>query len=220
MDEIRLCEFYILLTQIIVDNDNSILSFKEFVPVYDQGFKPQTLIRQLDGSIRWLDIDLSLNILVNNQFIGTDIYYDKGRIGLGRQPLHNYKVDIAVPANTIITAFHVGDGSYGFSMGNGTTHGFVPEIIGIGSDEKDAGLYFVGVAGNDVSSNIPLIILDGRNFGGTKLTNRPILGITSGNYNEYSFLIQADGNVIINGLSLLKILTNLQNQINELQTQH
>jgi hypothetical protein len=205
----------ILLTQIIVEN--SLNTFKEFVPVYDSSCNSQTLIRQLDGNIRWLNIDLSLNILVNNKFLGTDIYYDKGRIGLGRQPLRNYKVDIEVSSNKIITAFHVGDGSYGFAMGNGTTDGFVPEIIGIGSNENDAGLYFVGIAGNDVSSNVPLILLDGRNFGGTKLTNRPILGITSGNYNEYSVLIQSNGDIILNGLSLLEILADYQKQINDLK---
>jgi hypothetical protein len=205
----------IILTKIIVEN--SLNTFKEFVPAYDQSHNPQTLIRQQDGSIRWLDIDLSLNILVNNQFLDTDIYYDKGRIGLGRLPLHNYKVDIAVPTNKLMTAFHIGDGSYGFSMGNGTTQGFVPEIIGIGSDENDAGLYFVGIAGNDTSSDIPLIILDGRNYLGQKLTNRPILGITSGNYNEYSLLIKSDGNVLLNGISLLEIIADLQRQINDLK---
>jgi len=205
----------ILLTQIIVEN--SLNTFKEFVPAYDKSFNTQTLVKQPDGNIKWLEIDISLNILVDNKFLNTDIYYDNGRIGVGRHPLHNYKVDIAIPKNTLMTALHVGDGSSGFSMGNGTTLGFLPEIIGIGSDENDAGLYFVGIAGNDVSSDIPLIILDGRNSGGLKLTDRPILGITSGSYNDYAVLINSNGDIILNGTSLLETIADLQKQINDLK---
>ena len=157
-----------------------------------------------------------------------DIYYDKGRIGLGRYPLFNYKVDLSVPKDTLLTAFHIGDGSFGFSMGNGTTQGFIPEIIGVGSDENDAGLYFIGISGNDVSSSIPLVIIDGRNTFGDRLTNRPIFGITSGNYNEYVLVVDAEGNIEINGEvsvkslkingeSVINIINNLQDQINELK---
>lgn len=206
----------IILNQIVIDN--SLFSFKEIIPLYEYSDNPQTLIKYQDGSISWCSIDLSLNLVINNRFKDTDIYYDNGRIGLGRLPLFNYKVDIAVPKNTLMTAFHIGDGSFGFSMGNGTTSGFIPEIIGIGSDENDAGLYLVGIAANDISSNIPLIILDGRNSGGLKLTNRPILGITSGIYNEYSVLINANGDIILNGISLLETIAYLQRQINGLKS--
>ena len=118
-----------------------------------------------------------------------------------------------------MTAFHIGDGSVGFSMGNGTTMGFVPQILGIGGDENDAGLYFVGIAGNDRSSNIPLIILDGRDAYNDKLINRPILGITSSKYNKYMLLIDAKGNlnlendVILQNKSLINIIEKLQKDV-------
>lgn len=220
----------ILLQQIILDNSS--FAFKEVVPFYELNSDPQALIRYEDGRLLWSPIDLSLNIIVNNKFIDTDIYYAGGRIGLGRYPLFNYRVDLAIPKNTIITALHIGDGSFGFSMGNGTSQGFIPEIIGVGSDENDTGLYFVGIAGNDSSSNIPLIILDGRNAYNAKLTNRPILGITSANYNEYSVSIDASDNLNVkeeiiakdlrfkdyNNISLLGIIRDLQEQINDLKT--
>ena len=206
----------IILNQIL--SDGSSFAIKELIPSYIQSDNIQTLVKTPNNSIYWSYIDLSLNIIVNNRLLETDIYYDKGRVGLGRSPLFNYKVDIAVPSNTLMTAFHIGDGSFGFSMGNGTTQGFVPEIIGIGSDENDTGLYFVGIAGNNVSSDIPLIILDGRNTFNRKLTNRPIFGVTSGNYNEYVFLIDASGDVKLNGVSILKIIADLQTQIDDLKT--
>jgi len=158
-----------------------------------------------------------------------NVCYDDGRIGIGRFPMYKYRFDLAIPRNDTVTAFHIGDGTYGFSMGNGTTEGFVPEIIGVGSDETDAGLYLVGIAGNDVSSNIPLILFDGRSTYNTPLTNRPILGVTTGNYNEYVLSIDSQGNiniqgdisvndVKINGSSLIDMLIDLQKQINELKT--
>lgn len=217
----------IILNQIFPDGSS--FKIKETFPLYAYSDAPQTLIKHGDASIYWASIDLSLNIIVNNKLVDTDIYYDNGRVGIGRFPLFNYKIDVQMPKDTLMTAFHIGDGSFGFSMGNGTNKGFVPEIIGIGSDENDTGLYLVGVAGNDVSSNIPLIILDGRNAFGERLINRPILGVTSGNYNEYLMLLDSSenlnvknniitSNIIVNGLSLLKIIADLQEQINELQT--
>jgi len=206
----------ILLQQIIVDNSS--FSFQEIVPKYLYTDTNQTLVRDKDGNILWIELDTSLNLIVDNKFCGTNIYYVDGRIGINRYPLYNYRIDLAIPRNTVITALHIGDGSFGFSMGNGTTQGFVPEIIGIGSDENDTGLYFVGIAGNNVSSDIPLIILDGRNTFNRKLTNRPIFGVTSGNYNEYVFLIDASGDVKLNGVSILKIIADLQTQIDDLKT--
>jgi len=216
----------ILLNQIIVDNSS--FSFKEVVPLYQYTDQVQVLTRY-DSSILWAPIDLSLNIILNNRLKNTDIYYVDGRVGFGRFPLFNYKVDIAVPKNKIITALHIGDGSFGFSMGNGTSLGFVPEIVGIGSDENDAGLYFVGMAGNNVSSNVPIVILDSRSVYNDKLINRPIFGITSANYREYSILVDALDNlnvkgnisatdVMLNNISLTKIIKELQEQIDELKT--
>jgi hypothetical protein len=138
-------------------------------------------------------------------------------------------VDIAIPKDTLMTGFHIGDGSFGFSMGNGTTQGYIPEIIGIGSDENDTGLYFVGIAGNNNQSNIPLIILDGRNTYNEKLNNRPILGITSADYKNYSILVDSSSNLkvegnisakdmMINNISLIKIIKELHEEIEYLKT--
>ena len=217
----------ILLTQIVTDNSS--FKFKEIIPGYSYSNKNQVLTIDENGNICWNVIDSSIKILANNRFLETDIYYEKGRIGLSRFPLFNYKVDIAIPKDSLLTAFHIGDGSFGFSMGNGTKHGFIPEIVGIGSNENDAGLYFVGIAGNDISSNIPLIVLDGRDSYNNKLHNRPIFGITSGNYDKYALLLDASNNLNINGniitsdiiienKSLLEIIKNLQIQLEELKS--
>ena len=145
-----------------------------------------------------LVVDCSLNSNLNTldssgRIKNTEIYNQSSRVGIGRKPLLNYKFDISIPKNKLQTAFHIGDGSYGFSMGNGTFDGFIPEIIGMGSDENDAGLYLIGKSGNDTSSNIPLIIIDGRNSKDSYLENRPILGITSFNYNDYKLVIDQFG---------------------------
>lgn len=217
----------IILNQIILDNSS--LSFKEVIPKYYSSDVNQFLSIDHKGDIFWIEIDNSLNVIVNNKIKDTNIYYADGRIGVNRYPLFNYGVDIATPKNKVITALHIGDGSFGFSMGNGTNHGFVPEIIGIGSDEYDAGLYFVGIAGNDEGSNIPLIIIDGRNTYNEKLTNRPIFGVTSANYDDYSFLIDSSNNlkvkgnvsatdIMLNNISLIKIIKALQEQIENLKT--
>lgn len=217
----------IILTQII--GTDSSYSFREIIPFSNENKYPQTLIKCDNENILWSPIDLSLNLVVNDKVKDTNIYYNEERIGVGRFPLHNYKVDIAIPKNTLMTAFHVGDGSFGFSMGNGTTKGFIPEIIGVGSEKDDAGLYFVGIAGNDEPSDIPLIVMDGRNTFSTQLNNRPIFGVTSGNYNDYAMLIDCSNNVAVKGnikvsdvlirnISLLKIIADLQQQLNELKT--
>jgi len=152
-----------------------------------------------------------------------DIYYDNGKVGFGRKPLYSYQVDINTLKDNQNTSFHIGDGTHGFSMGNGTNSGFLPEIIGVGSDENDAGLYFVGIAGNDVSSNTPLIIIDGRDMYADTLSKRPIFGITSGKYNEYCLLVDASTNlhiekdIILNGASLLDTIAQLKQEINLLK---
>jgi len=142
--------------------------------------------------------DLTIDVSVNT-FQDTEMYFKNGQIGIGRYPLYNYKVDVAVPENTRMTAMHIGDGTFGFSLGNATDTGFLPQIIGIGSDENDAGLYFLGKTTLDISSNIPLIIFDGRDANNNSLTNRPIMGISSGSYTDYKFLIDQIGNVNISG---------------------
>lgn len=207
----------IILTKII--GEDSSFSFKELIPLYVDSNGPQTLTKYADGNILWSPNDLSLNLIVNNKFGDTDIYYDNGRVGLGRFPLFTYRVDLAIPKDTRMTALHIGDGSLGFSLGNGTNKGFLPEIIGVGRDKDDAGLYFVGIAGNDKGSDTPLLVFDGRDMYSQKLTNRPILGITSGNYNEYAILVDVSGNLILNGVSLLDIIANLQKQIDDLKAQ-
>jgi hypothetical protein len=218
----------ILLNQIIVNASS--FSFKEVIPFYKASTIQDQILTIHDGSkLLWSPIDLSLNIIINNRLKDTDIYYVDGRVGLGRSPLFNYRVDIAVPRDTLMTAFHIGDGSYGFSMGNGTTDGFISEIVGIGNNENDTGLYFVGIAGNNKSSDIPLIILDGRNTYNQKLSNRPIFGVTSGDYLNYAMLLDASNNlkirenifasdVMLNNISLIKIIAELQEQIDDLRT--
>lgn len=218
----------ILLHQIIIEGSS--FSFKEVIPYYNPEInKTQVLAINQDKNLLWSPIDLCINLIVNNKFKDTNIYYDDGRIGIGRSPLFNYKVDVAIPKDTLMTAFHIGDGSFGFSMGNGATSGFIPEIIGIGSNENDTGLYFVGIAGNNKASNVPLLIMDGRNAYNEKLNNRPIFGITSGDYLNYSVLLDASNNlkvkeniyaadVMLNNISLIKIIEELQGQINELKT--
>jgi len=154
-------------------------------------------IQNSNGTIT---IDCSLNLEfymldASGRIKNTELYYSPIQLGIGRQPIKNYKLDIAINSNETITALHVGDGSFGFSMGNGTSNGFIPEIIGIGSDKDDAGLYFVGVAGNDNASNIPLVIVDGRNSHNSYLQNRPIFGITSFDYQSYKLIVDQFGRV-------------------------
>jgi len=151
-----------------------------------------------DGIIK-IDASIDTRLIIDDRLKGTNIYYSDGRVGVGRGPLYTYKFDIAVPENTLMTAFHVGDGTYGFSMGNGTNQGFIPEIIGMGSNENDPGLYLIGRAGNNVPSSIPLVIIDGRNNRHEKVLNRPLFGVTNAEYDKYKFLIDQNGNIEVNG---------------------
>jgi len=158
---------------------------------------------KVDNNLK-LNIDSSGNILIDSslnkwilddKIIGTEVYYSEGRIGIDRYPLHTYKIDIKVPENTQMTAIHIGDGSYGFSLGNATNNGFIPQIVGMGSNENDSGLYFLGKQSSPAKSNIPLIIIDGRQIDNSPLKNRPIFGISSGEYDKFKFIINYDGNV-------------------------
>ena len=208
----------ILLHQFI---DNNIV---EIIPHLKES-KSIKYLSNKEGTISWIELDISLNIIINNKFKDTNIFYsDDGRIGINRFPLHNYKIDIAVLKNTLMTALHIGDGSYGFSMGNGTVEGFIPEIIGLGSNENDAGLYFIGIAGNNKSSEIPLVIIDGRSVFNTSLKNRPIFGITSANYTDYKLLLTQEGDlkiagdIILKNKSLKSIINRLEQDILKLKT--
>jgi hypothetical protein len=124
----------------------------------------------------------------------SNLHAENGRLGIGRNPLHSYKLDIAIPKNTLMTGMHIGDGSFGFSLGNGTNTGFVPEIIGVGSNEEDPGLYFLGIAGNDAKSDVPLLVFDGRDVNKNALANRPLFGIKSGD-KDFAFLIDSSNNI-------------------------
>ena len=194
----------IILHRIINQQDKT--SFVEVIPPFTEVEPFFVLTSDPSGNVSWGKIKFPEipkieipkipkipEVVENNKIRGTEIYYKDGKVGISREPLHTYKFDIAVPENTLMTAFHVGDGKYGFSMGNGTAQGFIPEIIGMGSDENDAGLYFIGKAGNTGSSNIPLIVMDGRNAANSSLKNRPIFGVTSGDYHNYKLILDHQG---------------------------
>lgn len=178
------------------------------------------ILRNEEGTIV---IDSSISFTEGDKLKGTNLYCFDDRIGFGRKPLNQYKFDIGIPKDTLTTAFHVGDGSAGFSMGNGTSAGFIPQIIGMGIDENDAGLYFIGRAGNNITSSIPLVIIDGRNIINNSLTNRPIFGVTSGSYSDYKFLINYNGNTYIDGkiyasdLVIDSEISSLKDTIKQLQ---
>lgn len=193
-----------ILSQI---NDNKLHSLHEYVPpIIQKGVN----ILSFDENIVWSDLigrnniqisyDSSKNVIVDcsiNPFDGTDIHFSEGRIGFGRIPLFNYKIDISVPENTKTTALHIGDGKFGFSFGNATSMGFLPQIVGIGSDENDAGLYLLGKTLKEDNSLTPVIILDGRRSDDTPLQQRPILGISSGSYTNFDVTVYCDGKVNI-----------------------
>jgi len=202
----------IVLAQIIEDTGLTRFT-KELIPESNNTEKLQALTKDKNNRVSWSVIEIPQTIIPQ-----IELYNDNGRIGIGRMPLYNYKFDIAVENNVRTTALHIGDGKYGFSLGNGTDNGFLPEIIGVGKDENDAGLYFVGIAGNDKESTTPLIIFDGRDMYSSELTNRPILGVISGDYNKYDFLIDAQKNVhvkdiIIDSESLVATIEELRKEI-------
>ena len=175
---------------ILESNKDGVISLRSLVPGNNVSFSIKKGNIIIDASF-----NPDISIIEDDKIKGTDIFYSDDRIGIGRLPLYSYKFDVAVPENTLMTAFHVGDGKFGFSMGNGTKYGFIPEIIGMGSDENDPGLYFLSKAGNDSSSNVPLIVLDARKNNNTPLENRPILGVKSGSLSKYELIVNNDGKV-------------------------
>lgn len=171
----------------------NILSFNEHV-VWSDVIGHNDIHVSYDSSHNII-IDCSISKL--DPFRNTGMYFSDERIGFGRNPLHNYKIDIATPKNTKMTALHIGDGLYGFSLGNATDVGFLPQIVGIGSDEDDAGLYFLGKTPSEQDSSTPVIIFDGRNIDDSPLKKRPILGISSGSYDKFAVTVHFDGKVNI-----------------------
>lgn len=207
-----------------IQTDGSTKKINEVVPTGSNS-RPDALLGRIDSSYCWFvpnDIEASTNISLEkkgntiyisasfpetkysifdgNNLKDTSVYYRDGRLGLNRIPLHSYLFDIGIERGRTTTAFHIGDGTRGFSMGNGAKDGFVPQIIGMGADEYDTGLYLLGRSGNDASSHVPLITMDARNVYDERVTNRPLFGITSSDYNSHHFLVKPNGDVKITGV--------------------
>jgi hypothetical protein len=210
----------LLLNTIKIDGSNNFV-ITEKVPTFSNDYEDIKFL-SYNEDIFWTSIkgsdkiiistdengDIRIDASISNPLDDTPFQFSDGRVGVGRLPLHNYKVDIGVPVNTRMTGFHIGDGIFGLSMGNATDEGFLPQIIGMGSDSDDAGLYLLGKASVDEESDIPAIIFDGRAINNEPLTNRPILGITNGSYTDYKLLIDQNGNVGIGsaaGIYKLKV---------------
>lgn len=196
----------ILLKQVHVNDDN--FTFKEHLPALSDG---DFGVLTFSDDIRWSSIksgdninisyDASNNIIISakidipkiDAFKNTPLFFKENRMGIGREPLYHYIVDIATPIDTVSTALHIGDGINGFSFGNATSEGFLPQIIGLGADKDDAGLYFLGKSSSKLKSSTPVIIFDGRNKDDTILKERPILGISNGSYTDFEILVDAKG---------------------------
>jgi len=205
----------ILFHQIQIDSAGK--RIVEISPDYF-GLETKHLSIDVEGSLHW---DTPNPLDLKGRLRNTNLYFKDSNIGVGRSPNFNAKFDLEANVDQLETIIHIGDGSYGFSMGNGTSKGFIPEIIGMGADENDAGLYFMGKTKSDVSSNIPLVIVGGLSPKG----NRPILGITSSKYDEYEFLVDQQGMVHVNDIKIngsitfketLQIIQDQQQTINEL----
>lgn len=224
----------ILLNQVSIEGEK--ISFKETFPFLSDASASMTLTLA-DGKLVWEPIkEIKIPQIPQTPFL-----FKNDHVGLGRYPLYSYVFDIAVSENKITTAFHIGDGKSGFSFGNGTSNGFLPEIIGMGQTEEDAGLYIIGRAGNGKHSDIPLIVLDGRSSNDSYLQNRPILGITSASYDKYHLIVDHRGRVglgkkpeiyklevngeisaidfILDGSSLLSVISEQQQEIDRMKDQ-
>jgi hypothetical protein len=205
----------IIFHQLQIDSTGK--SIIEVAPNFS-GIEPLQLTIAPNGNLTW---DITNPLDLKHRLRNTNLYFKNGTIGIGRLPLHENKLDIESSIDQLETIIHIGDGSVGFSMGNGTSQGFIPEIIGMGYDENDAGLYFMGKTQSDKPSNIPLVIIGGL----SPKNNRPILGITSGIYDQYDVLIDQGGMVTVNDLKLkgsismremIKIIEDQQDTINQL----
>lgn len=201
----------LIFNQLLLEDGK--VRFKEINPEISNGY-----LEFRDGSVSW---SVPSPVDSDGKLIGTDLFFEGERMGFGRKPLLTYKVDLKTEENKLETVLHIGDGKHGFSMGNGTSEGFIPEIIGMGADHDDAGLYFLGKTTDERESDIPLVVIGGFSPKG----NRPILGVTAGNYNDYKFKIDNDGTVhaknvqiidSINMLELFEIIREQQERIDEL----
>lgn len=189
-------------------NESSILSS------FKQGENVK-LEKTQDGKLKISVLSNKEILHKNGKFPKTNIFLKHDRIGLGRQPLYDYKLDIDLEKDKAKNAIHIGDGTYGLTLGNGTDDGFLPQLIGVGDKEDDAGIYLIGKSVKNKGSNTPLIILDGRDRFDNELINRPILGVTSADYNKYKFLINYDGKITINkkiGKQRLEVGGNIKAQ--------
>lgn len=148
---------------------------------------------------------------------------DDGRLGIGRNPLYTYKMDINLPSNCVGSGLHIGNGVSGFTFGNGTSKGFVPQIIGVGGSEDDASLNFIGRSNNLIKSSVPLVVIDGRNSMNQVIVDRPLLGVTSADYKNYKFVvdyngdIKCSGDVYSKGLNITTEIERLKNEVIELK---
>ena len=177
-------------------------------------------------------------------FIGTNLYYKNNKYVIDSNNLDiSSKLSIYLSGDNLDTGLHIGTGEFGFSFGNGTSNGFIPQIIGMGSDDNDPGLYFIGKSLDNVSNNIPVIVIDGRDQSNNPIENRPIFGITNNGINsDFKFLVDQYGKIgigkipkkyklevngtietndlIIDNYSIkevLEVIKNQQEQINELK---
>ena len=131
----------------------------------------------------------NINTILNkNKFIGTNnLYYI------------NDELYIKLDSNKTKNGLYIGDGEHGISFGNGTNKGFVPEILGHGSDDDDPGLYFISKIKDEKENNIPAIVIDAVDEYLNPIHNRPIFGITSGGIkSDYKFIIDSGGKIGIN----------------------
>lgn len=183
----------ILLNVMYTENNNG-YTLREYMPKNYIENQEQFLGKDASGNIKWHTILIS-----NNDNNNENIFFDKNRIGIGRTPKFSYLIDIDCKSNENNTAVHIGDGTFGFSFGNATNEGFIPQIIGVGSKETNTSLYFLGISPNENESTVPLLVFDARNSFAKKVTNRPLVGFTSADYDNYSMLIDASNNLIING---------------------
>ncbi|PCI38073.1 MAG: hypothetical protein COB53_05260 [Elusimicrobia bacterium] len=124
-----------------------------------------------------------------------------GNVGIGTaNPNAKLVVADAVDSGAFQTTFHIGDGTNGLSIGNGTGGGYIPWIGGTGFDTNDQGLVLTGqvTAANDgVGNTNPVIVIDGRRTsGGGAIVNRPILRVAN-DWAASLLEIAANGNVSI-----------------------
>ena len=116
-----------------------------------------------------------------------------GNVGIGTnnpgQRLHVYTTSNPGSNGAQI---HIGDGTYGLFMGNGTGTGFSPIIQGIGNDTNDSGLQLSGALTNDTTDNIG-ILMDARTSADTAIANAKVLQLN--NYSTNLITVNANGNV-------------------------